>query len=357
MENEKGRWITTKTGTHVFIKEGQTVSQALEEKFDSEEMSLTSYDITRDFKDRSNNMTQDQEDFLYNLNDNLPKETEKIFEKLKDKDFKVSISDRKGNSKYNRSYRTIYLDLEDLKEFDEDMSIYINGQVLYHEIGHAVDNLFCNDKWEYMSSTYKSKLNGLTLHDTILKERRKFSEKIISDIAFGVYADFIDKELELLGSEKEKKWKAIKRISDKELGIDINDYDDDDDYWKARRQKRNEKFKELFPDEDYTSYERKRSKAIITGKNKFLHEYNVLSDIASSKWFESVAYGSKNAGFGVGHSETYYQDRKGFGLGTEFFANCFSAVCTNHNEVIEATAKYFPQSIEVFKEILEEIKK
>ena len=374
MKNEKGRWITTKKGRHVFIPEGKDIGEVLKEKFgeydeedtfDNEEISLEPYEIVYQFQKRSSTITIEQKDYLVKLIDKMPNDCKRILSKLEDKRFSFIVTDPGGTdengererSLYNRSLHKCCVEKIFLQEFDENESYYTNGEVECHEIGHMVDNLLCDDKWGYTSSTYKSKVNGMTLHETIYKERRKFNEKIIHDIAFKTATEFEEKELESLGREKIEKWETINRMASKELDVDLDQYDTFDSYYEELNKRRNEKFKELYPDDDFSAFNRQMRKLKNTGKMKFIHEYTALSDIASSKWFETGAYGSKNHGFGLGHTEYYYLMRKDHGLGTETFANLFSAKCTNHDEVIKTTEKYFPQSVAIFREIMEEMAK
>lgn len=375
MENEKGRWITTKTKKHVFIPEGRDVGEVLEEtfskyedeeKFDKEEVSLEAYGITHMLKEKSSTLTQEQSNYLNDVFEKAPDDCKKILLSIKNKDFQFIVTGNDGidedgqrkGSYYNRAIHRCCVEKQFLQKFDDSKSSYFNGEVECHEIGHMVDNLLNDGKWGYMSSTYKSKVNGMSLHDTIKKERRKFSESIISNIAYETVRDYKQREIDALGKETVQQWDMIKRLTPEQLGVNSKDFNDD---WMAYHAKidemRNKKFKEKYPDNDYFEFSKKINRARSVGENKFIHDHTVLSDIASSKWFETGSYGSKNHGFGLGHTEYYYQQRPDSGLGAEFFANCFAAKCTNHDEIIKTTEKYFPQSVAIFKEIMEEMKK
>ena len=58
----------------------------------------------------------------------------------------------------------------------------------------------------------------------------------------------------------------------------------------------------------------------------------------------------------IGHSASYYYKYKDNGLGTEFFANYFSAWARNDTDQMKVTRKYMPKSCEVFDEMIEAYK-
>ena len=331
-------------------------------EFDNKEISLSAYETTEKLKSRISRTNDKQWKYFQELNDKLPDSALKIFDKLSYKYFTFFVvsnteSDKNGErgSSYNRNLKRVSIEKQFLEKIDEDKSSYLNGQVLYHELGHCIDNVFSIKGWSYLSSTYKSKINGMTLQDTIKKERRKFGEGIISDISINVMASYQEKAIEEIGKEKLDFFDKVYEEVDEE--IKRSDFDKWDKYVEAKIQLRNEKFEKKFPGENYSESYKKRESLLQKGTKKFIHEYYTLSDIASSKWYETSAYGSKNKGFGLGHSEYYYQMRPLDGLGAEFFANMYSSLCLNNKNDIENTRKYFPESVQIFEELIEEIAK
>lgn len=335
--------------------------------FDNEELSLTAYEVTENLKKKMP-MNEEQWKYFQELNDKLPNAAIEILNKLSARKFSFLVTgnkeaDKNGErgSNYNRSMRRVCVEEQFLKEIDEDKNSYFNGQVIYHELGHCIDNIFAEGVetehkwWRYASSNYKSKTNGMTLHDTIKKERRKFSEAIISDLSTNVYQKYVDEAINTLGKEKLDYYKKIREEDDEQ--IKMSDFKWAYEYFDAQDKIREEKFAKKFPDETYQDFRKKRANLYTKGQKKFIHEHNTLSDIASSKWFETSVYGSKNHGLGLGHSEYYYQTRPDDGLGTEFFANMFASLCCNNKKDIENTRKYFPESVAIFEELIEEVSK
>lgn len=317
----------------------------LKEDFDPESSSVTRNEINEEIKYKEKNLSEEQRKYIEELNNQLPEELLPIFEKMANQSYEIVV-DKKSD--YTRGMRRVRVSPEFL-EGDEDhwnKNVYFKGQVYYHELGHAVDNILCEGNYQflYASSAYKSKKTDKTLHETIKLERRSFDETKIANILFDVKNEYIQKAKEALGDLFDAYTEAMR----------IASTSNDIATWSAETEKA---FKEKFPDKDFEKAKKGFKEYYNRGAASFMHDYCILSDIASSKWFETDDYGSKNRGFGLGHSESYYQLRPYDGLGTEFFANAFACICRRNKKAIEVTRKYFPKSVEVFEEIIEEMKK
>ena len=319
----------------------------LKEDFDPESSSVTRNEINEETRYREENLSEEQHKYIEELNNQLPEELLPIFAKMAVESYKIMVDSK--NSDYTRGMRRVRVSPRFL-EGDEDhwnQNLYFKGQVYYHELGHAVDNILCEGNYQfiYASSTYRSKKTDKTLHETIKLERRSFDEIKIANIRFDVKNEYIDKAREALGDlfdayVEARRAAMLESSNGARLTEEIEKY-----------------FKEHYPDKDFEKAKKGFKEYYSRGTASFMHDYCILSDIASSKWFETDDYGSKNKGFGLGHSESYYQSRPFDGLGSEFFANAFTCICRGNKKAIEVTRKYFPKSVEVFEEIIEEMKK
>ena len=194
--NEEGRWITTKTGKHVFIKNGQSIKEALGEAFGEE----FTYDTDDEFDDGDfrgldidwDSMDQDLEPEEVNLkvrkiilqkpssggyshdlkaefNDmlNYPWQNDKINnminKQVNDKNKLpngIKLKDTKTVSRFKQQDRILL----DISEGDSIIRI---AQKYFHESGHCSDWISVN---KFQSSTYVSKKYNKTLSDMLKEE-------------------------------------------------------------------------------------------------------------------------------------------------------------------------------------------
>lgn len=169
-----------------------------------------------------------------------------------------------------------------------------NQETLFHELGHAVDYMYCEGKiitkvdiWgetsakviPSLSFCYKTS-NGMTLNETLKKEfKPAVRQKVVSDYR-------------------------------KEIA-QINDYE--------QRRKVNAKWSDL------------------------------------SDMYEAA--GGNSYGFaGFGHGRSYWKNRDDL-RGVEFFAEAFSAKSSSNQERYELIKKYLPNTCKAFEEIYEKLSK
>jgi len=187
MQDENGRWVTI-NGTHIFIKDGQTLEQAMAERFDESDWqdeskpTFDDYDIKSDldieeFKqttskklfrgvlDASYKETKERLKSQYNQHEVLNPELEGIVGDMIAKRVNVQKLWAKdeytgGGTYYSRYKHQVVMNVNYGDEWYQTMDN------LFHESGHALDNTVSG---EYSSSRYVSKKYDKTLAE-ILKE-------------------------------------------------------------------------------------------------------------------------------------------------------------------------------------------
>lgn len=199
----------------------------------------------------------------------------------------VNIKD-KGKSYFNAMLDYVNIS-KNIRGNDER-----NQDTLFHELGHAVDHMYCEGKiitkvdiWgetsakviPSLSFCYKTS-NGMTLNETLKKEfKPAIRQKVVSD-----YRNEI---------------------------AQINDYE--------QRRKANEKWSDL------------------------------------SDMYEGA--GGNSYGFaGFGHGRSYWKNQDDV-RGLEFFAEAFSAKSSSNQERYELIKKYLPNTCKAFEEIYEKLSK
>lgn len=196
---DEGRWITTKTGKHVFIKNGQSVKEALGEAFGEE----FTYDVDEDFDKSDEDFDFDIEPEEVNLkvrkttlqkpsgkgythdlkaefNDmlNYPWQNDKINnminKQVNDKNKLpngIKLKDTKTVSRLKQGDRILL----DIAEGDSMVRI---AQKYFHESGHCSDWISIN---KFQSSTYISKKYNKTLSDMLKEEINSIPENELID--------------------------------------------------------------------------------------------------------------------------------------------------------------------------------
>jgi hypothetical protein len=127
-EMGEGRWITTDTGQHIFIKEGQTAEEAVKERFSK--IKSTERRGEEQIKIASTEFSK-----LKNL-------------KIVSKVFKGMMAQMFAESKGNR----IYIN----KDKWDNISLEKQEYIIYHEIGHALLNSYKANKIKYIKNYWSS---------------------------------------------------------------------------------------------------------------------------------------------------------------------------------------------------------
>jgi len=219
-EGKDGRWITTKTGKHIFIEAGKTVEEAMGEAFEEFQYDPDDdFDQDFDFDDEDDGggieIDWDKDDWTpekrqykkYETPEPADENKAKLFKALKGK-LKFGKDDRRWNIKghflsqinshevqdedlynivtnqiatnndiiqkirirseykkggtfYNRYKKGIFMAVSEGDDYMQTMSN------LFHEAGHAIDN---DGTGKYYSSTYISKIHGVTLQEMLKDE-------------------------------------------------------------------------------------------------------------------------------------------------------------------------------------------
>lgn len=356
--SDNGRWITTDKGVHIFIKDGQTVEQAMAEKFDSDEENDIELDThlpdnehikktvqsgTSEFKDAA----------LFAFNKRLKS---------------IVLTNNEGNSFYTSRNGVINLDNAAL--LVEGDLVHFPGEVIYHEIGHSVDNSLSDGGGQSdASNTYISQEFGMTLHDMVKAELRKIRKPQVEELQKMKQA-YIDEEYRNLGFTPkmiEEIYAKYDEYRDIKREVETALYNSDPEFQKAKDAYMS------WDQESYKKYDEMRKKAfskipgysdfrrqyddfllgsrdaVNRGAKRYFTEVGVVSDILSSR-----PDLSPHKGLGVGHSEYYYKraENKDWSYGCEFFANVFARYAGKQESSLEITKKYFPNSVKIFNEIM-----
>lgn len=367
---EKGRWITTKTKKHVFIPEGKSVEEVLSEMFEEEEFDSpdnnNDISISDDLIYQSSNLSQKEEEFIRKIYSNLNPDALNIL-----KDFntlKIEKTDKKV-SKYIRSKALLLLNNDVFKEIEPGTDYYATGETQMHETGHFIDAKLCKEisnGFGYASASFVSPTYNMSLHNAVAEEKSKLSRKdsvklsilldlefidkftndpVIKDIA-NYYDKYMDEAIETISMRtylSDKHWSSKKFKENYILG----NTDNMEEFRNSVMSYIADKVKENFDLENWKKFANIYLKSAYYGRQK----YSIFSDALSSRR-NLTQY--KLAG--IGHSASYYNKRLYDGLGSEFFANYFSAWSRNDKEQMEVTRKYMPKSCDIFDEMIEAYK-
>lgn len=263
----------------------------------------------------------------------------------------------------------------------EDETSRVKGETLYHEIGHLVD---WQDmaRWEnvpdFIGRTYSggfvSPKFGVTLQEMITNEGREFArdaEKVrkIKEIKLAYQQEELKKlgisqsEIETIENNhaqyiKEKEeivdayYKQRRDLSDKYYNDEIPEAEYSNQLNVANNQYganiKNVANKWEASENEYSRFLSKKSIANMKGTDRFLQKYSSLSDV-----YSGATVGQDS--FGMSHSSRYWRESK-YHKGNEFFAETFQAKA-NGKEQYEVLKQYFPKSVEIVDEILEEMSK
>lgn len=321
--NEEGHWITLENGTHIFIKEGQSVEEAIKENFDKDDLPEKEgfdegdwYDKREDysyafvksgvFKIGKNATKETKETFINQLNNRniYNKDLENLIINNISKLEKIKILDDekqvRGGTWYNRYKKYLTLCVSSWNPF-------ATLHNLTHEMGHCIDNK--NDD-EYLSSTFLSKKYGSTLDFMIKEEFSKIKEE-----------DIIKFRDELSNSANET------RI----------------------------KFNEIRGDKNFYEFiKTKEAKDLLELNSRDVTSVNYLGDITQSCLGEDKCKILFNNY--LGHSENYFNTIGN--RGTELFAELIDTLVNDKNKKLyNFIKKHCPKSIDIFNEIIKEASK
>jgi len=327
-DGKKGRWITTDTGRHVFIEDGQSVEDALKNAFDEEYQSESDgpeFDAdpepTIDYTEHKEKCLKSfkgiwdapykfiKQRFIdaFNNHEVIDEDLENILFGMLDK--KVNIQKvwikteyTGGGTYYNAYQRKLIMNISDNPE--HYMTTMNN---LIHEMGHALDN---DGTGKYYSSTYKSKKYDVTLADML--------------------------EQELRGQESDMS-EIVNEYNNWEHYVDLL-YED----WKAGNINRE-------------FYKNERARV----QSAYLNLCDTIQGTYGYKYVKEKFDNYTHAdGYFDWYSEKYPEEakqRRARNRGTEFFAEMTDDLCNDKEHLF---SKYMqtiaPKSCEIYYEILEE---
>lgn len=366
---EKGRWITTKTKKHVFIPEGKTPEEVLSEMFEEEEFDSPDNNndimISDQIINSSSGLTDSNKDFIRKINSQINPDALEILNDYHPKIVKASDKERNHFDE-----RKVIIKLKEgaFKTIEPGTDYYATGQTYLHETGHFIDYEFdsvIGQKYykSYASSSFISPTYGDTLHNIVSLEKSKMSRTEGVKLSVLLDEEFIEKFSddpkikEIRDFRKDILDEAIESVnmntlvSDKFNVLKDNFIAGNTDNMEEFRNKiysyLSRKCVEKFSKEDILKFNQIYPKSALYGRQK----YSIVSDALSSRR-DFTQYRLAN----FGHSASYYYKYKYDGLGTEFFANYFSAWSRNDKEQMEITRKYMPKSCEIFDEMIEAYK-
>lgn len=240
---------------------------------------------------------------LEKLLSEAPANAKRIWNKFVDRLDVEEAHDRKGRAFCNYT-KGITCDIEKVANGNKYISGWKNGAPVwtvckkpyytaFHEFGHNISALMCSDatgnKYGSISTTYVSKKHGMTLNQMIKQEGNAYVDSIMSKLK----ADAKAKGLSARSVRKMEAWNIIKQEILSKPTVDCSD----------------------------------------------------ISDM-----WDGISNGSCLAHYGHTNSDKQYWSK--IAVGEEAFAEMFSATVMNP-ESVEMIKHYFPQSYEIFEEIIE----
>lgn len=307
MDDKQGKWVTI-NGTHIFIKDGQTVEEAIEELNTKRDNNIKTilgkikyadakyWYVDRDTKER----IMPKKHFTKVFGDALKvcpivkSDIEDCIVGCIQTKLKFLQLQDHGISDYDSGWERIRLNVVD----DSVNSRIV--EVFCHEMGHAMDNISGN-KWR--SSSFVSSKHGVTMVSMLFDELKN------------------DENLESLCDEYEilqdLKRQVVQNYKDK--SIDRQEYYD-----------------------KYTAYDEARVD---------------LADVVQAIWGNEEC--KRRFGF-IPHPKPpdyFYGERGRRYAGTECFAELTANLSTdNEKRFYDIMKTYAPKTIEIYEEIMEEVK-
>ena len=326
-------------------------------------------------KENQTTLSETEKKYLENVNANANSEAIDVLNSLPPVKIRYGTpADETDTTCYDHEFKTIIVKKGDTSMFsekEEGTSYYAKGEIYFHENGHYVDNKLSREISNgilYASSSFVSPKFGVTLHDMVRKEKSRIKradgvkmsilldyefidkftdDKTIKDIC-GFYKKYVDDAIEYANNRLVAPFGISKKFSGNFV---LGHTDDMTEFKDEAIEYINNKIRFFFSKEDIQKYNNStgvRMKAMYYGRQK----YSIISDALSS----TRAYTQTKGIAHIGHSATYYYDRILYGLGTEFFANYFSAWSRNDKEQMEVTKRFMPNSCEIFDEMIKAYK-
>lgn len=264
-----------------------------------------------------------------------------LYNKLVERNETVRFRHGRGVYKY-------YELLVEKADFENGGRFGIEGGVWFHENGHMFDNKMSDERYGYLSNTYKN-ADGETLQNICTKELQEWLSKGGAKAVLQKKSEYIEKEMKGFDSERFEELSEKHKVYSGERDKSVRDiwgkfYKGEINYDELNAQIK-EIDKTYSQSESESEYEKlldeKRSRE-LKGRNNFLCDYEAVSDLYSSS---GVSYG-----FGLGHTAQYYRGGKNRAI--ELFANLFSQKAVNPNGY-KITKEMFPLSVKMFEEIID----
>lgn len=307
-DDKQGKWVTIH-GTHIFIKDGQSVEEAFAELGLKNDDTLdniidaVSYVQTRpwihyyyddDYKHRISPKKHQQSLLRKGLEKRASTEDDELITRiLKDKVDEFILKDTDGS------------DLTWTSTWDKGRIVRLHlstsgtamqlCQHFFHECGHAIDMY----RWgKHLSSEYNSKKYGVAMADTMFEE-----------VQSNLDLEYIKDEYQVLRDEHKKLW------------------------------------------EDVDAGKLDKREASNIGQN-IVNAWDSLADLSQAVY---GAKATKDAINTLGHKEDYYNDdnRRQYGA-TELFAELTESKNSDKNKRFYNLIKqYCPKTVEIYEEIME----
>ena len=306
MDDNQGKWVTI-NGTHIFIKKGQSVEEAMAERqqhrtnnIDSIIKNVTYADAHFWYMDKeTKKRVMPKKHFTEQLRtalENYPIEKADIEDAMVgclNNKIQIVILQDHGLSDYNQGWERVRLNMDT-----------INArcvEVFCHEMGHAMDNIGYNS---WRSSTFVSPKHGKTMVDMLYEELKSDDvlenlideHTILTDLIRQVTEHFKDNQID-------KKEYFKKHTAYNEASINLVDM-----------------------------------VQVVYGEDVCKARFGYLPHPKPPNYFVGSGRGRRNAG-------------------TELFAELTANLCTDNEKRFYNVMKYYaPKTVEIYEEIMEEVK-
>lgn len=254
---------------------------------------------------------------------------------------------------------------------------YSKGGVFFHESGHALDYSFSSSYVETYSYDYISKKHNKSLSDMIKEEikqnvdleqvkkdfqeikdsyqndeyRSLLNQRDALDEELGEISNNVFKNPQLKDLEQEMSTLRKQKVD----AFRVGKYEEMKNYQRQAMEKQ-EKYEELSRSLYPKDYQEKREK-LREFDNKISNMREEAYNRANVTYggFSDMLQASLGSRLSTGHSRNYFNKDKR-NRGTEAFAEIMSAKSTNP-KTLEIMQKYIPKTLEIFDEIITNIKK
>lgn len=301
--------------------------------------------------------------------------------------FVESTNQTKGEGQFSRWDRNIHLDYRQLE--NGDFSCYTRNGVLFHEMGHAIDNMLTLNfgkeprySRQYISSLYVSEKHGMSLEQALFQELKeidtdKLREREKNDFSLKEKEDEIKMYDEIM---KEENIKAKLNFGKNVLGIDLSSYKNNEYnveinergnlvYYKkfqdgsffqthitgfANEPEKLKEFKRIsdainlfeidYGESTQGKYKELKEKKVNLEKDKYhrMKKWGDMSDVMQGLT-------GRKLDNGMGHKSNYFSSPEV--VAKECFAELYESKTTNQ-ESYDLFKEYFPKAVDVFEEII-----